>query len=779
MSWTTPFRPAAPADPSATEVSGVLVQVRQRWDNHDGTLAVLADASRDKDLTERFVVRGVVEGHAELVPNSTYQFLGQWREHERYGWQFVFDAALLQTPDDPDGLTHYLSRHADRVGMVTAARLVAAYGRDAVRVLLDDPGRAVADGLLGEESARAASASLRNVYSDPGLREAHLQLFALMRGHGFYARAMRAALKLWRASAPAQVRRDPFLLMTNGLPGCGFLKCDRLYRSLGHNPRRLKRQALAAWHALTSLDGDTWIDVEAALRAVRSQIGSTEPREQRACALLCRARLAECVTDAQGRVWIAERHKARSERACARHVGRLSQATPCWPDAGSLGLDPAADAHQIEQLKIALAAPLTMLTGSPGTGKTHVAALVLRALVEQYGSSRVAVCAPTGKAAVRITQKIADAGVTGLKATTIHSLLGVTSTGFAHDEDHQLPHSHVVLDEGSMPDVDIMASLLEALTSRTNLLIVGDENQLPPVGHGAFLRDLIAAGRPRGHLSEIRRNAGLIVRACHRIKDGKTPKLPGDLDAWLKDETENLIRLGWPKSDGPADRMKVTRGRLDDLYAWLVPHANGRGWDLIDDVQVICARNATRQALNAHLQARLNAAGAKAEVGGWRVGDKVICLQNGFVLDAHRRNGEKVYCCNGDLGRVKEFRGKHAVVKLGAPARMVLVPLTRKAEEEQARAAGDDDAGDVSGRWDLAYAVTCHKYQGSEVQAALVLVEGAGKLGSREWIYTAISRARSLCVLLGDEQDVRRYVANVTLKCRKTFLEQRLKGEMP
>lgn len=781
MNWSPPARPAPPADPAATSLVGRVAQVRHAWENADGSLTLLADLEGGES------VRGAVESRAELTPGATYKFLGRWREHDRHGHQFAFDAALLETPDDPDGMAAYLSRHADRVGLVTAGRLVAAYGADAARVLVEETARVSGDGILSEADAALAAESLRRVYADPALREAHQQLFALLRGHGFYAKAIKAALRRWRASAVAQVRRDPFLMLTHGMPGCGFLKCDRLYLALGRSPRRLKRQALAAWHALACLDGDTWADVGEALRAVREQIGGAAPRERRAVALLCRARLAECVTDPASRVWLAERHKAAAERACARMVRTLSQAPASWPDPETLGLDPAADAHQVGQLRAALSSPVALLNGGPGTGKTHCAALVIRATVAMVGAAKVAVCAPTGKAAVRISEKLADAGIP-TKATTVHALLGVAPVetasgdgwGFRHGPDNPLPHSHVFVDETSMMDVGLAACLLSALTPGANLLLVGDPGQLPPVGHGAFLRDLIAAGTPLGLFSEIRRNAGLIVRACHAIKDGQVPRLPNDLSTWQKDESQNLVQLPWPEGSGRQQQKRVT-DRLDEVYDWLA-HCCDRfqtgEWNLVDDVQVIVARNATREALNRHLQARLNAAGLRGPAGSWRVGDKVICLKNGFVISAEDRNGRQVYVCNGDLGRVEGFRGKHAVVRLSSPPRAVLVPLTRRAEEEQAAHAGEADAGGVGGRWDLAYAVTCHKYQGSEVRVAVVLVEGAGRLGSREWLYTAASRARSLCVLLGDRDDVRRYVRNVTLPDRKTFLVERLKGEM-
>lgn len=772
MTWTAARR-TPPADSTVTQLTGKLAQVRHVFENAD-SFSVVAD------LLSGECVRGQVESRTELVPGGDYRFLGCWIEHERFGWQFAFDAVLAEMPDDPDEIASYLSRHAEGVGLVTASKLVAAYGPDAVRVLVEDVERVIREEVMKNDAARIASASLHRVYADPALREAHLQLFSLMRGHGFYAKAIKAALRRWRASAPAQVRRDPFLMLTQGFPGCGFLKVDRLYLALKKNPRRLKRQALAAWYALSHLDGDTWANISEALKAVRTQIGGTSPREKRAVALLHRAGLAESRTDEKGQVWIAERFKAVSERACAHMIHALGKAEANWPDADTLGLDPATDLHQVEQLRLALAAPVSLLTGSPGTGKTHCASLVIRGIIKMVGAAKVAVCAPTGKAAVRITEKMAEAKLP-LKATTIHGLLKVRPVetsdggwGFEYGPENKLPYSHIVLDEGSMPDVGIMASLLLACTPGTNLLIVGDPHQLPPVGHGAFLRDAIAAGVPRGHLSEIRRNAGLIVRACHQIKDGKIPSLSDSLRAW---PTDNLIQLPWPKEDRPTDRAKQQRDRLDELYDWL-PRAGS--WDQINDVQVITARNATRVALNAHLQQRLNAAGERGPVGKYRVGDKVICLKNGFVTDLEDSNHKQIYVANGDIGRVRRFSGRTMAVELLSPRRLVGVPLTKKAEEDvEAHSKEMGGEGKSAGSWDLAYCITAHKSQGSEMPVAIFIVEGAGKLGSRELIYTAISRAKDLCIILGDTADVRKYVRNQVLPLRKTFLRELLTKELP
>jgi exodeoxyribonuclease V alpha subunit len=184
----------------------------------------------------------------------------------------------------------------------------------------------------------------------------------------------------------------------------------------------------------------------------------------------------------------------------------------------------AASDHQREAAARAMAGPVGLLTGTPGTGKTFVTAQVIKAVRDLVPPDEVAVVAPTGKAAVRITRALHDYGV-DVEATTVHRLLqiaGKTADGFkfAHNRDNPLPLRVVFLDEASMLDVDLAAALVAALAPGTHLLLVGDPYQLPPVGHGAPLRDLLAAGLPAGELTEIRRNSGMIVEACRDIKNG-------------------------------------------------------------------------------------------------------------------------------------------------------------------------------------------------------------------------------------------------------------------
>ena len=442
--------------------------------------------------------------------------------------------------------------------------------------------------------------------------------------------------------------------------------------------------------------------------------------------------------------------------------------------------------HQREQLDKALASSIGILTGSPGTGKTYTAARLIGRIIDLCGSDTLAVCAPTGKAAVRITEALAHYGIEKT-ATTIHRLLGVASRtagegwGFQHDENQPLEKKWVVVDEASMIDTDLMAAFLRACAAGTHVLLVGDTNQLPPVGHGAPLRDLIAAGVPCGELREIRRNSGAIVRACADIRDGKRWRTCQSIDP---DAGENLKLVPADSGAAAVERIveSIRKIRAQQLF------------DPVWEVQVIVAVNRrstlSRRDLNARLQGELNPDGARVGSNPFRVGDKIVCLKNGFLpavevcppeFNRDASDG-KVFVANGEQARVVAVADRLTTVSLDAPKRLVKIPRgTDKNGDGDGQENEDDAAGTATGcQWDLAYAVSCHKAQGSEYPCVIVALDeypGARRICTREWLYTAISRAKRVCLLVGkrgiaDGMCVLRAIAK-----RKTFLRELIQGQ--
>lgn len=427
---------------------------------------------------------------------------------------------------------------------------------------------------------------------------------------------------------------------------------------------------------------------------------------------------------------------------------------------------------------------LGILAGSPGTGKTYALARLVGRIIELCGQDSVAVAAPTGKAAVRITEALESYQIRK-SARTIHRLLGVASRtagegwGFMHDENNPLEYKFVVVDEASMVSTDLAASLLRACATGTHVLLVGDTGQLPPIEHGRPLYDAIAAGVPTGALTEIHRNAGSIVRVCAAIRDDK----PWRFDSMADFDPENGVNLGLVPTRSNAESQDKIVEKLKRLPAM--------GFDPVWDCQVLVSVNQrselSRVEMNKRLQGELNPNGEKAAGCPFRVGDKVIRIRRNTLMPAVEdcqpdENRElcdgKVLVCNGEMGRVVAVESKRCFVRLPAPKRFIVIPFG-KADE------GDGDDGEEATRtgcdFDLGYACTVHKYQGSEAKIVLYGLDdsgGAMRLGSRELFYTGISRGKFAVLCFGKEWTAKAMCQRRAITKRKTFLRELIAGEV-
>jgi exodeoxyribonuclease V alpha subunit len=379
-----------------------------------------------------------------------------------------------------------------------------------------------------------------------------------------------------------------------------------------------------------------------------------------------------------------------------------------------------------------------------------------------------------------------------VQATTIHRLLAVERSGhngngwrFKHHVGNPLPYRFVVIDEASMLDTDLAAALLSACGPGTHVLFLGDIGQLLPVGHGAPLRDLIAAGVPCGQLTEIHRNAGLIVRACVQIKEGRQFETAQQCNP---DAGENLRHVETRTADESIEKLRGILARF---------RQSGR-FDPLWDCQVLVAVNAnsklSRQNLNRLLQAELNSDGLRAEPNPFRVGDKIICLKNSTLplvglrpggtsqnvdeyQDVRDVGGEPIseFVANGDIGCVLGVAPKLTVARFTLPDRTFKIPTG-------APALLDDGANESGTGCDfsLAYVVTTHKMQGSEAPCIIAMIDGdagAMRVTSREWWYTALSRAQRLCITIGKRAVLERQCRRTILDRRKTFLKELLTEE--
>jgi len=462
-----------------------------------------------------------------------------------------------------------------------------------------------------------------------------------------------------------------------------------------------------------------------------------------------------------------------------RHVQEIATGTvelpefSLWPDVAEI--EQLTD-HQRENLDRALLGRIAIFGGSPGTGKSHTTAQLIKALLRsgKVSPEDIIVGTPTGKASVRLNEALAAAHVP-VRARTWHSWLGRGES----DEESGLwsfqygPHNPwsvkvIVGDEESMKDLQLMCAVFGARPRGCHVLLVGDINQLPPVGCGAPLRDMIAAGMPYGQLTTIMRNSGGIVEACAAIRDGKH---------WKEGSNLKITAAATPAA------------QVDAMVDAIWKYSAESGCDPVWQCQVICAVNAksmlSRKLLNQRLQAEFN---PNPSLSGspFRIKDKIVCLENGWYpreqmfnagnLDRsyYNEDDDKIYVANGELGSVRTVQEKLFTVGFANPTREIIVPRGKQDDGDDAADDADEKAS-TGCKFDLGYALSCHRMQGSEVQCVIGIIDeypGARMVCSREWLYTLISRGKSYVELIGKKATADAMCRRVALSKRKTFLRE-------
>lgn len=689
----------------------------------------------------------------ELRRGVSYLFVGLWGDDPKYGPQFLVHGFVESASPDRKGFVKYLIDKCAGIGKKTAEALHDAYDDQCLAVLRETPDRVVADGILAANVASDASRTLKENYD---VERATVALTAMFTGLSFPQSAVREAIKKWGLTAHERLKRRPYMAMQ--LKGVGFGRADQLYLAAGHRPNAMKRQALFIEHWMGSDGaGHTWYDTtrrekDCLWAAVIKEIANAEPMK----AILL-ARRARRITE-RGR-FVTPTERANAERSIKESIERLLATAPKWGEVlPAPEGEPGPTEHQAKGIAAATMLPIGVLAGSPGTGKTYSLAAIITAMKKANPSLPIMVAAPTGKAAVRATESLAKNGVS-LRARTVHKLLvpkpGDGGWNFQFDKSNQLDAGLLVVDEASMLDCSITSKLLEACPAGMHVLFVGDPNQLAPVGHGAPLRDLIAAGVPCGELREIKRNAGRIVQVCADMRDGKLFRAPPVFDGGV----ENLRLAESKTEDAQLSRLEET---LKELKA--------RGFDVLREVQILCPLNGksrvSRVKINELLAPKLNPG---ERTGKWLVGDKVINLKNDYhpavseIIDldleattirTDAKSKLEIYVANGEIGFISGVEEGKLIIDFDSPKRCVKVA-----------------AGGESCPVDLAFAISIHKSQGSEWPAVIVIGDTSAEyIACRELWYTAISRASKECHIIGAAHTVVQQSQRVSLNDRKTFL---------
>lgn len=667
-----------------------------------------------------------------------------------------FETYTTVLPDTSVGAIEYLSQICKGIGYSTASAIVEMFGPDAIAKLKSDP-EDVALKVKRLDSATAKQAA-EDLKSNEAIEHATIELNQMLSGI-LHPSASRKAIKRWGADAPHVIKEDPFALTQ--LRGIGFHSADVVHQRLGLDPQSPNRHVAAIRHVLNECaarDGSTLMTVNDLVMKATALVSTLHPEATNlATADDAIAQLYATPGGEHDNIQLTnladEEHRIAAHLVSAVHAPLVQQIKP-------LGFDDLAP-EQRTAAEEALASNVFILCGAPGTGKTFTMARIMAAM--RGAGMDFALCAPTGKAAKQMTLALSSTG--GGTADTIHSTLKAmydeeTETfGFEHCASNPIEADVVIADEFSMVPVALCDSLFSALRTTTRLLIIGDHYQLPSVGPGAVLRDMLAAGIPHYELREIRRNAGDIVRACHSIKDGIVPTLPTDrLDL---DAGHNWRHI-------PASTNQVSP-IIQQLYEGKL-RAMNPDIDLTWDAQVISPTNEkgthSCKALNELVKSILNPAN-KHKWLPFSVQDKVVRLKNGkapgYVKNQAtgklERAGE-VRIVNGDIGIVQEITDKNVVVKFLYPERVVELPI----KEHELRQA---------------YCMTCHKMQGSEVPIVILPLTRAITgipLVTREWVYTAFSRAKAALITIGDLSVLPTAINRIGTQNRNTTLASRIES---
>lgn len=728
---TTRYEPSGPAEHLAGSIERVT------FHSEESGFCVL-----------RIKVRGqrelaTVVGSAASVTAGEYcECDGAWINDRKHGLQFKAATLRIVQPSTLEGIERYLgSGMVKGIGPHFARTLVRAFGERVFDVIEDNPDALLDLPGIGPKRRERVT---RAWAEQKVIRE----IMVFLQSHGVgTARAVRI-YKTYGDESVARVTENPYRLALD-IRGIGFKTADLIAQRLGIAPDSLMRAQAGVRHVLQEIAADGHC---AALRedlaAKAAALLEIPPPviEQAIAAEIAEDHLVEEAIDERPALLLTPLQRA--ELGIAASIRRLGLTPPAWQR-----IDPERAIPWVEEqtgfrlspsqhaaVAKAINAKLTVITGGPGVGKTTVVNSILKILAAKGVAMLLA--APTGRAAKRLAES------TGREARTIHRLLEFDpqTLGFKRDQYSPLDTALLVVDECSMVDTVLMNQLLRAVPNQAAVILVGDVDQLPSVGPGAVLADIIASGTVETvRLTEIFRQAksSRIIVNAHRINEGKTPAAPAPDD---HDSDFYLIRCEDPEQI--QDRLiRVVTERIPARF----------GLDPIRDVQVLTPMNRGglgSRALNVALQQQLNpAAEPRINRFGWTYapGDKVIQLVNDYDKEVF----------NGDIGRVDAIDEEEGLIRIRFDERPVDYEI--------------DELDEVA----LAYATTVHKAQGSEYPAVVIpLATQHYTLLERNLLYTAVTRGRRLVVLVAEPKALGMAVARVGSNKRLTRLRERLEAAM-
>lgn len=696
----------------------------------------------------------VVTNTVDLAPGEELELVGRFDHHSIYGPQFRAEKCVRRLPSGAGAILKYLSSGAIKgIGPATARRMVDRFGDKTFEIMKDNPERiAEIKGISAEKAAGIAEEFARKF----GLQEVMLYLakFDVTPDE-----ALKAYKRLGRAACEL-IERNPYALCMDGI-GFSFERADLIAEKSGlpqDNPHRIMA---GVEHILkhntrnghTCLPREKLIPVAAALLDCDSELCEAYVDE-----LVGSRHLVSKIIREREFLFLPDLY--RSESYCAQRLALMLSFPPMGAGAAEREIDTIEKAggityakKQREAILSALDKGVLILTGGPGTGKTTTLNAMI-SLMEKRGLD-VVLAAPTGRAAKRMSE------VTGREAKTIHRLLEVEWTNdddlyFSRNERNPLEADAVIVDELSMVDVTVFEHLLRSLRLGCRLIMVGDSDQLPSVGAGNVLQDLIDSGAvPYTRLDEVFRQAmeSLIVTNAHAIVAGQMPELSSKTSDFFMMNTEN---------------PKIAASTVVDLYTRRLRDAYG--YEPTRDIQILCPSRKMELGtlnLNASLQQTLNPyepGKNELKMRGYilRTGDKVMQIKNNYDIVWSTPNGEEgTGVFNGDVGILESIDLRNST-------------LTVKFDERAAVYTAEE-----AEQLEPAYAVTVHKSQGSEFPCVILpLLDCPSKLRYRNLLYTAVTRAKERLIIVGSKGVVSEMVTNNRKSRRFTALCELLKAEV-
>lgn len=725
-------------------ITGVVEEIT--FHNEANGFTVLDFSSEDEFFTAVGVMPGVTAG-------ETVSLTGNFITHPTFGRQLKVTAFTRTLPETSEQIIKYLSSGVIRgVGPKKALLIVETFGADTLNVIENEPERLSELKGISIDQAKSIGEEFNKQYA----------MRTVMLGLEKYGLTPNECVRIYKklgVRAVELVKENPYCLCSLGI-GISFEKAEVIEDKLEEKPvpeYRIKEGILHVMRHNRSSRGHTCIPREKLLRPCADLLSTNEDTiDITIDSLVSVAQLKTYMIDGTEFIFLPASYK--DERKIAERMSIVAKFPP--PRMSTLAetidnieYENNIKYEELQRMAIATAANkgLLILTGGPGTGKTTAIKGIIKVFEKQ--NLDIALAAPTGRAAKRMTE------LTGKEAKTIHRLLEVEwdeddKPVFRRDVKNPLDCNALILDELSMVDISLFASLLDALPLGCRLILVGDSDQLPPVGAGNVLHDLIKAEvLPVIELNKVFRQAmeSKIISNAHRIVKGEMPD--------LKNDDKDFFHMERPSPFLTADTVaELCAIRLKKAY----------NWDPLSDIQVICPSKKGETGtvnLNRVLQSLLNPEDNKKQeiiIAGqlFREGDKVMQTKNNYNIEWESKDDKGTGIFNGDIGILEKIDAKSGLVTINFDGRVADIPAENLAD------------------LDLSYAITVHKSQGSEFKAVIIPAMGVvPNLAYRNLLYTAVTRAKDMLITVGSAELIYQMTANDKKAKRYSALAHFLKAE--